>query len=148
MMILSITATLIVIFALVHLANTLLGVIPGFTSIQDVLAFPLRPVMWSIGIPWPETQQAASLMAQKIVLNEFVAYLQLPGAGLSARSVTITTYALCGFANLGSLGIVVGGLGQLLPDRKKEIAVLALKSLLAGNLATLLTAALISFFVS
>lgn len=148
MMILSITATLIVIFALVHLANSLLALIPGFSSLQDVLAIPLRPVMWSIGVPWPETQQAGSLMAQKIVLNEFVAYLQLPGVGLSARSTTIVTYALCGFANLGSLGIVVGGLGQLLPHRKKEIAVLGLKSLLAGNLATLLTGALISLVVS
>lgn len=147
MMILSITATLIVIFALVHLLNTFFSLIPGFTSIQDLLAYPLRPFMWSIGIPWNETHQAASLMAQKIVLNEFVAYLQLPTAGLAPRSMTITTYALCGFANLGSLGIIVGGLSQLLPERKKEIATLSLKSLLAGNLATLLTGALISMVI-
>lgn len=147
MMILSITATLIVIFALVHLMNTILGFIPGFTSIQDFMAYPLRPLMWSIGIPWNETPQAGSLMSQKIVLNEFVAYLQLPTSGLSSRSMTITTYALCGFANLGSLGIVVGGLGQLLPERKREIAVLSVKSLMAGNLATMLTGALISLVV-
>lgn len=147
MMILSISATLIVIFALVHLLNTILGLIPQFTSIQDIVAYPLRPLMWSIGIPWNESHQAASLMSQKIILNEFVAYLQLPSAGLGPRSVTITTYALCGFANLGSLGIIVGGLGQLLPERKKEIAVISFKSLVAGNLATLLTGALISFVV-
>ena len=147
MMILSITATLIVIFALVHLLNTFLSLIPGFTSIQDLLAYPLRPFMWSIGIPWDETHQAASLMAQKIVLNEFVAYLQLPTSGLTPRAMTISTYALCGFANLGSLGIIVGGLSQLMPERKKEIATLSLKSLLAGNLATLLTGALISMVV-
>lgn len=147
MMILSISATLIVIFALVHLLNTIFSIVPGFTSIQELMAYPLRPLMWTIGIPWDETQKAASLMSQKIVLNEFVAYLQLPAAGLTPRSVTITTYALCGFANLGSLGIVVGGLGQLLPDRKKEIALISVKSLLAGNLATLLTGALISFVI-
>lgn len=147
MMILSISATLIVIFALVHLLNTIFSIVPWFTSIQELMAYPLRPLMWTIGIPWDETQKAASLMSQKIVLNEFVAYLQLPAAGLTPRSVTITTYALCGFANLGSLGIVVGGLGQLLPDRKKEIALISVKSLLVGNLATLLTGALISFVI-
>lgn len=143
-MILSITATLIVVFALVYLLNRVLGFIPGFTSIEALLAIPLRPVLWSIGIPWIETAQAAALMAQKIVLNEFVAYLNLASADLTPRSSLITTYALCGFANLGSLGIVVSGLGQLLPERKSEIAGLCLKALLAGNLATLLTGALIS----
>lgn len=147
MMILSITATLIVVFALVHLLNSLLAFIPGFTSLQDVLAYPLRPLMWLTGIPWSETHIASNLMAQKIILNEFVAYLQLPAAELSPRSKLIVTYALCGFANLGSLGIVVGGFSQLLPERKKEVASLAFKSLLAGNLATLMTAALISLVI-
>lgn len=147
MMILSITATLIVIVAMVYLLNKVLALIPGFISIQDLMAYPLRPIMWMIGIPWAETQQAAMLMSQKIILNEFVAYLELPKAGLSSRSAIITTYALCGFANLGSLGILVGGMGQLLPERKQEVATLATKSLLIANLATLLTGSLISLVI-
>jgi CNT family concentrative nucleoside transporter len=144
MMILSITATLIVVFGLVYFLNKGLSLIPGFTSLQEILALPLKPLLWSVGVPWSESSAAAQLMANKVVLNEFVAYLQLPQSGLSDRSALIVTYALCGFANLGSLGIVVAGLGQLVPERKREVAAVCARALLAGNFATLLTAALIS----
>lgn len=143
-MILTITATLIVIFALVHLFNTTLSLLPGSVTIESIMAYPLRPIMWLVGIPWDESYQAAALMGKKIVLNEFVAYLEMAKANFSQNTTTILTYAFCGFANIGSLGIVVGGLGQLLPERKKEIAVLGIKSVLIGNLATLMSAALIS----
>lgn len=143
-MILSITATLIVCFALIHLTNTIL---PQSYPLETLLSYPLRPVMWLVGISWEESGVAASLMAQKIILNEFVAYLQLAQTQLSERGVLICLYSFCGFANLGSLAIVSGGLGQLIPERRVEIMSLALKSVLAGNLATLLTGAIISFFV-
>ncbi len=143
-MILSITATLIVCFALIHLVNSLL---PLSFPLETLLSYPLRPVMWLVGLSWQESGQAASLMAQKIILNEFVAYLQLAQTQLSQRGLLICLYSFCGFANFGSLAIVAGGLGQLMPERRTEIMGLALKSVLAGNMATLLTGAIISFFV-
>lgn len=143
-MILSITATLIVCFALIHLVNTLL---PQSFPLETLLSYPLKPVMWLVGVSWEESGVAASLMAQKIILNEFVAYLQLAQTTLSDRGLLICVYSFCGFANLGSLAIVTGGLGQLMPERRSEIMALAVKSVLAGNMATLLTGAIISFFV-
>ena len=112
----------------------------GPWTLQSLAAVPLRPVMWLIGVPWAETGAAALLMATKTVLNEFVAYLDLaalPGEALSPRSRMIMTFALCGFANLGSLGILVGGLAAMMPERRAEIAALGARSLLSGSVATL-----------
>ncbi len=144
-MVLQITATLIVIFALVFLTNEILGLFPGEMTIEKFLGTILRPVMWLIGIPWAETTLAGELMGVKIIFNEFVAYLQLPAAAqvLSGPSFVIMTYALCGFANFGSAGIIAGGLSAIVPERKKEIAELALRSILVGNLATLATGAMV-----
>ncbi len=143
-MILSITATLIVCFALIHLINSIL---PHAFPLETLFSYPLRPVMWLVGLSWEESAVASNLFAQKIILNEFVAYLQLAQTNLSERGLLICVYSFCGFANLGSLGIVAGGLGQLMPMRKVEIMSLALKSVLAGNMATLITGAIISLFV-
>jgi CNT family concentrative nucleoside transporter len=101
-------------------------------------------VVWLIGIPWPETAQAATLMATKTVLNEFVAYLNLaalPPEALSPQSRLILTYAMCGFANFGSLGILIGGLGAMVPDRRPEIVALGFRSILSGTIATLTSGA-------
>jgi CNT family concentrative nucleoside transporter len=136
-----IIAVLLVTIALVTLANMILALLPLAEPItlQQIFAWPFRPVMWLIGIPWPETQAAASLMATKTVLNEFVAYLNLAGTppdALSPNSRLILTYSLCGFANFGSLGILIGGLGAMIPERREEVVNLGLRSILSGTLAT------------
>lgn len=143
-MILSITATLIVCFALIHLINSIL---PQSYPLETLLSYPLRPAMWLVGLSWEESGIASSLMAQKIILNEFVAYLQLAQTQLSERGLLICLYSFCGFANLGSLAIVAGGLGQLIPERRSEIMALSIRSVLAGNMATLLTGAIISLVI-
>jgi len=142
-----IIAVLLVTVALVTLANMVLGLLPLAEplTLQRLFAWPLQPVMWLIGIPWSETPAAASLMATKTVLNEFVAYLnlaQLSPETLSPPSRLIMTYALCGFANFGSLGILIGGLGAMVPERREEVVHLGLRSILSGTLATLMSGSL------
>ena len=145
----AILATLLVTVALVALSNMGLAVLPdwdgGAITLQRLFAVPFRPIMWLIGVPWAETQAAAGLMATKTVLNEFVAYLdfsQMPAAVFSPRTRMILTYSLCGFANFGSLGIVIGGLGAMIPERRHEVAALGLRSILGGTLATCMSGAI------
>lgn len=145
---LDIAGTIIVLLALVHILNAAIGLIPleEPATIQGLVGQLMRPLVWLMGIPWNETAAAGEYMGVKTVMNEFVAYIQLGesgGEGLSERSRLILMYALCGFANLGSVGIVVGGLNSVLPDRRKEVAQLTLKALVAGTLATMMTGALI-----
>lgn len=145
----SIIALLLVTVALVTLANMALGLLPDWggtaLTLQRIFALPFRPVMWLIGVPWAETGAASALMATKTVLNEFIAYLDfshLPPDALSSRTRMILTYSLCGFANFGSLGIVIGGLGAMVPDRRKEIVELGLRTILSGTLATCMSGAI------
>ncbi len=144
-----ILATLLVAVAVVALVNAALGLLPHWgdaaLSLQRLFAIPFRPVMWLIGIPWPQCGPAATLMATKTVLNEFVAYSNLAASGAGAfspRSRLILTYALCGFANFGSLGILIGGLGAMVPERRGEVVALGLRSILSGTLATCMSGAL------
>ena len=144
----AIIATLLVTVALVALMNMALGLLPDWNgaavTLQRLFALPFRPVLWLIGVPWAETGAAAMLMATKTVLNEFVAYLnfsQLPPETFSPRSRIILTYALCGFANFGSLGIVIGGLGAMVPKRRAEIVDLGLRTILSGTIATCMSGA-------
>ena len=105
---------------------------------------PLRAVVWLIGVPWPESGAAALLLGTKTVLNEFVAYLGLAGlpeGALSGHSRVIMTFALCGFANFGSLGILVGGLAAMMPERRGEVVGLGMRSLVSGTIATCLSGA-------
>ena len=139
-----ITTTLLVAVALVSLVNAALGLLPGGWTLQSLFALPFRPIMWLIGISWTEAPAAALLMGTKTVLNEFVAYLglaALPPDALAPRSRLILTYAMCGFANFGSLGILVGGMGALMPGRRAEVAALGLRSVLSGTLATCMSGA-------
>ena len=141
-----IASTLLVTVALVSLANMALAKIPlgAPVSLQGLLGQLFRPVVWLIGIPWAQTQAAGLLMGTKTILNELVAYValaNLPAAALSPESRRIMVFALCGFANLGSAGILVGGMGAMLPERRAEIAALGLRSILSGTLATLMSAA-------
>jgi CNT family concentrative nucleoside transporter len=119
-------------------------------TLQGILGWLCAPIAFLLGIPWTEAATAGSLIGQKIVLNEFLAYLdlaRLPPEALSPRSRLIMTYALCGFANLGSLGIMVGGLTAIVPERQEDIVAMAPKSLLVGLLATLLSAAVVGTIV-
>jgi len=138
-----IATMLVVAITFVALINMALALLPawdgGPITLERIAALPFRPVMWLIGLDWAEAGMAAGLMGTKTVLNEFVAYLglaHLPPDALSGRARLIVTYALCGFANLGSVGILVGGLGAMVPERREEIVGLGLRSLLSGTLAT------------
>jgi concentrative nucleoside transporter, CNT family len=140
-----IVTVLLVTVALVALVNMALGQLPGGVTLQKLFALLFRPVMWLIGIPWDESAQAAALMGTKTVLNEFVAYVEfakLPDGALAPQSRLILTYALCGFANFGSLGILVGGLGAMVPERRREITALGLRSILSGTIATCMSGAI------
>ena len=146
----SIAATLLVAVAFVALINAALGELPHWggsaITLQRIFAWPFHPVMWLIGLSWQEAGVAATLMGTKTVLNEFVAYLNfstLPPNTLSPHSRLILTYALCGFANFGSLGIVIGGLGVMVPERRHEIVALGMRSILSGTLATCMSGAVI-----
>jgi CNT family concentrative nucleoside transporter len=152
---LNIVAMLIVFVALVALANAALTLLPAVSgtpvSLERLFGWLFAPLAWLIGIPLAETAVAGNLLGKKTVLNEFIAYLELarlPAGQLSPRSTLLMTYALCGFANFGSLGIMLGGLDALLPPgRRAELAELGMKSVLAGLLSTCLTAALVGLLV-
>lgn len=134
-------ALLIVLVALVSLLNQILG-LAGDISLQKILGWIMAPVVWLMGVPWAEAQTAGAPMGTKTILNEFLAYLelaQLPKETLSEHSRLIMTYALCGFANFGSLGIMIGGMAGMAPERREEIIGLGPKSIVSGTLATCLT---------
>jgi CNT family concentrative nucleoside transporter len=116
--------------------------VPVTLSLQVILGWILAPIAWLIGVPWTEAQTVGGLIGQKIVLNEFVAYLELSKvqAELSSHSVLIATYALCGFANFSSIAIQIGGIGGLAPERRSDLARFGLRAVLGGTIATLMTA--------
>jgi len=149
-LLLNIVAMLIVLVALVHLANSVLSLLPNAgaapISLQRILGYAMAPVCWLMGLPWAQAVTAGSLMGTKTVLNELIAYVDLsklaPDA-LDPRSKLIMLYAMCGFANFGSLGIMIGGLGTMAPERRDEINALGLKSIVSGTLTTCLMGAIV-----
>lgn len=149
-LLINITAMLLVLAALVSLANQLLGIMTwpdgGKVTLQGLFGLALAPLAWLCGIPWQEAQVAGGLFGTKTVLNEFIAYVEmskLAPAALSDHSRLVMTYALCGFANFGSLGIMIGGMMTMVPERRKEILELGSKSLISGTIATCLCGALV-----
>src|SRR5215813_1542082 len=150
-LLLNICAMLIVLVALVHLANAIIaGVLPEVAgapiTLQRLLGYVMAPVCWLLGIPWSEAATAGGLMGIKTVLNELIAYVELsklPFETLDARSRLIMLYAMCGFANFGSLGIMIGGLGTMAPERREEINSLGVKSIVSGTIATCLMGAIV-----
>ena len=148
---LAVIGIIITIFALVNLADQILALAPqvegAALTLKRMFGWIFSPLMWAIGVPWDQAPAAGALMGTKAILNEYVAYLDLaalPAGTLDPRSALIVTYALAGFANFGSVGIMVGGLAPLLPEaRRADLGVLAMKSVLAGLLATCITAALV-----
>jgi CNT family concentrative nucleoside transporter len=150
----NIVAMLVVLVALVSLVNAALGLLPYLDgeaiTLQRLFAYAFRPVMWLIGIPAEEVATAAQLMGTKTVLNEFVAYVDLakvPAGGLSDHSRLVMTYAMCGFANFGSLGIMIGGMGAMVPERRPEIVALGLRSVLSGTMAGCMSGAMVGMLV-
>ena len=143
-LLLNIVAMLVVFVALVALVNL---VIAPYT-LQGALGWLLAPLAWLAGIPWHEARAAGALLGTKTVINELVAYLDLAQMqNLSDRSRLLMTYALCGFANFGSLGIMIGGLGTMSPERRKDVVDLGIRSIVAGTLATCLTAATVALIL-
>ncbi len=149
-LLINIVAMLVVLVALVYLVNLILGLLPEIggqqITLQRIMGIIMAPVVWLMGVPWQEATAAGSLMGTKTILNEFLAYLDLsrlaPGT-LSPKSILIMTYAMCGFANPGSLGIMIGGMGTIAPTRRNEIVELGFKSIVAGTLATCMTGAVV-----
>jgi len=145
-----ITALLVVMIALVSLANLGIGLLPDAggspLTLQRLLGWLLAPLAWLMGLPWEQAVTGGSLLGTKVILNELLAYQDLaglPDGQLDARSRLIMTYALCGFANFGSLGIMIGGLGTMVPERRGEIIALGIRSIAAGTLATCMTGAVV-----
>jgi CNT family concentrative nucleoside transporter len=146
----NIVAILIVFVALVKLVNIGLGrmadVYGAPLTLERILGTLMAPVVWLIGVPWEEARTAGALMGTKVILNEFLAFIdlsRLPQTALGPKSRMIMTYAMCSFANLGSLGILIGGLGSLCPERRDEIVSMGVKALAAGVLASLMTGAIV-----
>ncbi len=149
-LLINIMAMLVVLVALVYLINLILGLFPEFSgkpvTLQRLMGYIMAPVVWLMGVPLKEATAAGALMGTKTVLNELLAYLDLsrlePGT-LNPRSMLIMTYAMCGFANPGSLGIMIGGMGTMAPTRRDEIVALGFRSIIAGTLATCMTGAVV-----
>jgi CNT family concentrative nucleoside transporter len=147
MLALNVGAMLVSFIALVALVNAILGL--ASLSLQQLFGWVLAPIAWSLGVPWRDAPTIGNLLGTRMVLNEFVAYSQLGPLkeSLDPKSFTIATFALCGFANLGSIGIQVGGIGALAPTRRHDLARLGLRAMLAGTLANFMTAAIAGFLL-
>ncbi len=149
-LVLAVIGVIIVVFALVSLVDQMLAWLPLIDgqplTLKRAFGWLFAPLMWTIGIPWDQAPAAGALMGTKSILNEYVAYLDLaaiPAGTLDARSTLIMTYALCGFANLASVGLLVSTIGTLAPARRSEVSALGMKSWVAGNMTSAMTAAVI-----
>ncbi|NNC37169.1 MAG: NupC/NupG family nucleoside CNT transporter [Acidimicrobiales bacterium] len=151
----TIGAMLIAFISLIALLNGIIGGVGGLFgfdnwSFQNFLGWLFRPLMTVVGVPWAEAGLSGSLFGEKLILNEFVAYASMVGLGegaMSVRAETITTIALCGFANFSSIAIVLGGVGTLAPERRGDLAAFGMKAVLAASLANLLSAAMVGLLI-
>lgn len=147
-MIISIAAIIIVLFAFIYLIDDLLNLIHPDLSLGLIFSILLRPVMWLVGFDWGNAGLAGELMGTKIVLNEFVAYLELANVtGFSDKQLIVIVYSLCGFANIASCGIIIAGLVVIMPERRKEVVEVTFTALLLGNIATLMTGSVVSLIL-
>jgi CNT family concentrative nucleoside transporter len=145
---------LISFLALVALLDSLLGWVHGGVpwipgSLGQILGFLFAPVAWLIGVPWHDCMAIGNLLGTRMALNEVIAYIALGAqkATLAPRSFTIATFALCGFANLGSIGMQIGGIGALVPERRNDLAKLGVRAMLAGTMANLISASIAGMFL-
>ena len=154
MVVLNISAVLIVFVALVALVNVMLGgfvVFDAPLTVERMLGWIFAPVAWLIGVEWKDADVAGWLLGVKLTLTEFVAFIDLgkvPAAEMTERTRMLMTYALCGFANLSSVAILLGGLGSMAPNRRGTIAKFGLKAVLAGSLSNLMSATIAGFFLA
>lgn len=148
---LNVGAMLIAFLALLAMVNALLGWIGGLfgvpqLSLELIMSYPLMPIAWLMGVPWADAGQVATLLGKKTILNEFIAYLDLQkliqSQAISERSINIATYALCGFANIGTIGITIGGMSGIAPNRQHDLAKLGVRAMIAGAIANCMTAAI------
>jgi CNT family concentrative nucleoside transporter len=144
---LNVGAMLISFVALIAMVNALLGVVG--LSMQQIFGWVFAPVAWALGVPWRDAATIGNLLGTRMVLNEFIAFSQLGALKdtLDPRSVTIATYALCGFANFSSIGIQIGGIGALAPTRRHDLARLGIRAMVAGTLANFVTACIAAMLV-
>lgn len=147
-------AMLIAFISLIYLVNLITGAIGGVfgfesLTLEKILGFLLSPLAFLIGVPWDEALQAGSFIGQKFVLNEFVAYTSFANeiANLSPKTVAIISFALCGFANLAALAMLIGGLGGMAPSRRKDIADMGMRAIIGGTLANLMSAAIAGMLI-
>ncbi len=145
----TIGAILLAFVSLIGMMNHLLGYVN--TSFETIMGYAFTPFAFIMGVPWHESFKVGELLGVKTVFNEFISYQRMQGlianGALSPRAITITTYALCGFANFGSIAILIGGIGAIAPDRKKEVARLSLRALVSGTLASFMTAAIAGILI-
>jgi CNT family concentrative nucleoside transporter len=156
---LNVAAMLISFLALVALVNALLGFLgthvgglmghPVALSLELIFGWMFAPIAWCMGVPWHDAFTVGNLLGTRMALNEFVAYSQLGAlkGTLDPRSFTIATFALCGFANFSSIGIQIGGIGALAPERRHDLARLGFRAMIAGTLANFLTATIAGFLL-
>ena len=145
----NVAAMLIAFISMVAMINFILGLLG--TSMQDVLGLLFKPLAWTMGVPWKDAGIVGTLMGEKIVLTELIAFGDLSDYvnknTLSERSTIIASYALCGFANFGSIGIQLGGIGAMAPDRKNDLSKLVIKAMLGGAIASWLTASIVGIII-
>ena len=143
----NVLAMLISFVSLVALLNALLGLVG--LSMQQILGWVFSPVAWSLGVPWRDAAAVGNLLGTRMVLNEFIAFANLGTMKdvLDPRSFTIATFALCGFANFASIGIQIGGIGALVPERRHDLAKLGFRAMLAGTMANFVTAIIVALLM-
>jgi CNT family concentrative nucleoside transporter len=141
-LVLNVVAMLLAFVSIIALINGVIGAIFPEMTLQRVFGWILAPVAWLMGVPWNDCRTIGGLLGTRMILNEFVAYLELMKTECSARAYVIATYALCGFANLGSIAVQIGGISAIAPSRRADLARLGMRAMLAGTLATFLTAAI------
>jgi CNT family concentrative nucleoside transporter len=151
---LNVAAMLISFIAIIYLVDGCFGIVHGWlvwfpSSIEQVFGWLFSPIAWVIGIPWRDCHAIGNLLGVRMVTNELVAFQRLGPmqASLDPRSFTIATFALCGFANLSSIGIQIGGIGALAPNKKTELAKLGVRAMLAGTMANLMSASLVGIML-
>jgi len=147
-LVLNVLAMLVAFVSIVAMINWGFGKIADGLTLQKIMGWILAPVAWLMGVPWSDCPSIGGLLGTRMILNEFVAYMELMNVDCSARAYVISTYALCGFANLGSVAIQIGGISTIAPTRRADLARLGMRAMLAGTLATFLTATIAGMLIS
>jgi len=141
-LVLNVVAMLLAFVSIIAMINGGIQLVFPKESLQNIFGYVLAPIAWLMGIPWQDCRAIGALLGTRMILNEFIAYLDLMKADVSARAYVVATYALCGFANLGSIAIQIGGISAIAPSRRADLARLGMRAMFAGTLATFLTASI------